>query len=257
LIPRTVLGVGSDLGAIFGLLAAPSMRPDVKLAATFAVLALCLVGLRRLSRSAPVTALFIAAYTGIVLLWPFSPLRFVWGIWPLVFLLPVLGALEIARWRPQMRTLRAARLAALACACLIAAGYTRYTARAYTGHWWSSITRQGAAGARPLVLWVRAHTPPDAVIASNDEPTIYLYGNRLSVPIATFTVGEYSRSPTVTERADALRAILGLYHVDDVAVVSLPSVRTAMQAMASNPKPELVFVDSLVNGAVYSPVSPR
>src|SRR5690242_21572544 len=33
-----------------------------------------------------VTTLFVAGYLAIVLVWPFSPLRFDWGIWPLVML---------------------------------------------------------------------------------------------------------------------------------------------------------------------------
>ena len=256
-VVHTVAGVGREIGLMLALVSAPSMSRGVKLAAIGVVLGLCAVGLRRLWRRAPATAFFVAFYMAIVLCWPFTPSRFVWGIWPLVFLLPLLGALEVADWHPQARAFRGARLATLVCACLVGVGYTRYTARAYAGHWWSSITRQSAAGARPLVRWVRANTPASAVIASNNEATVYLYGERLSVPVAKFAVSDYFRSPTVVERADALRAILDLYHVDDVAAVAPDSVRVAMRAMASQSSPELVMVDTIANGVIYSPISHR
>ena len=253
LIVHTVTGVAGEIGALFALLAAPSMPRDVKLAAIAVVVGLFLLGMRRLWATTQVTSIFVIVYLSIVLLWPFTPVRFIWGMWPLLFLLPVLGALEIARWRPRSLVPRAARLAAMACALLVAAGYGRYTRRAYAGHWWSSLARRNADAARPLVQWVRTHTPPDAVVASNYEPMVYLYGNRMAVPAARFTVRDYFRSPTAAESAEALRAILGLYHVDDVAVVSLDSVRVALQNMANEATPELVLVDQLPNGMIYSP----
>ena len=253
LIVHTITGVAAEIGALLALLAAPSMPRNVKLAAIAVVVGLFLLGMRRLWATARVTSIFVIVYLSIVLLWPFTPARFIWGIWPLVFLLPILGALEIARWRPDALAPRAARLAAIACAFLVAAGYGRYTARTYAGHWWSSVTRRNAEAARPLVQWVRTHTPPDAVVASNYEPMVYLYGGRMAVPAARFTVRDYFRSPTAAESADALRAILDVYHVDDVAVISLDSVRVALQDMASEAAPELVLADTLPNGMVYFP----
>jgi hypothetical protein len=49
------------------------------------------IGLVTCWRRARVMTLFLAGYLGIGIVWPFSLLRFVWGIWPLLMLLPAVG----------------------------------------------------------------------------------------------------------------------------------------------------------------------
>lgn len=256
LVVRTIAGTGKEIGRMFSIMAAPSLPRAIQLVAMSIVLLLCAIGLRRLWRGAAVTAGFVVLYLAIVMMWPFSPTRFVWGIWPLVVLLPVLGTLEIVDWRPSPRAHRGAalvRIAAIACACLVALGFGRYNATGYRGRWWSSIARNNATAARPLVQWVTANTATTAVISSDAEPMIYLYGHRQAVPASSFTVRDYFRSPTSIESATALRDILRVFHVDVVAVLAPDSLRAALRTMSSERAPELALVDSLPNGLIYTP----
>jgi hypothetical protein len=120
----------------------PLRPPRVPLLVPFVMLAgvVCtVVGCRRLARRAPVTFLVLGAYVSVVLLWPFDPTRFLWGIWPLLMLLVASTVAELwplargtspaAPTRPALRlTSRALSVAGVACGLLLALGATYYTA---------------------------------------------------------------------------------------------------------------------------------
>jgi hypothetical protein len=252
---RTVSSTGRELATMISIMAAPSVSRQLQIAALVIVLALAAAGIRPLWRRAPATAIFLVAYFLIVLFWPFTPTRFVWAIWPFVLLSPVLGAIELVRWRPVTALARAARIVALFAACLVAIGYARYNLHAYRARTWSSISRRNANAMRPLVQWVGARTPSSAIVASDAEPVLYLYAARSGVPASQFTVNDYFNAPTSRASAAALRAILAAYHVDVIAVVPPDSLRAALLSMAKGPSPELVFRDSLADLLIYSPVS--
>ena len=95
---------------------------------------------------------------------------------------------------------RAARALLLAGVVFIAIVYVRYNVRGYRGHWWSSMSRGGAASARGLVLWTKANTKPGDIVASNAEPLLYLYAKRASVPATNFRVDDYFRPATASDR---------------------------------------------------------
>ncbi|HEX5831507.1 MAG TPA: glycosyltransferase family 39 protein, partial [Gemmatimonadaceae bacterium] len=94
-------------------------------AAVMLLAALALVavmGVRAVSRRAPVTALFILSYLAIVAVWPFHPGRFLWGIWPLLWLVLAAGVASLWRWRPAPVPARAARMALFAGAAALLVG---------------------------------------------------------------------------------------------------------------------------------------
>jgi hypothetical protein len=188
-------------------------------------------------------------------LWPFTPIRFLWAIWPLLVLMPVLGVLQALAWRPTRRVLRAVRYLALVCACAVAVGYGRFNVNAYRGRWWSSIALSNAQVARPLVRWVAANTPPNAIVASEVESMMYLYAGRQAVPVSKFTVFDYFRSPTESESARALRDIMHAYPVSVIAVAPGDSLRASLRALSSGPSPELVLRDTVPNGLLLVPSS--
>ena len=256
LLPRTVAQTSRELGAMLSLMSAPSMPHAAQLTALAVALLLAVIGARRIWRDAPVSAAFLGCYLLIVLLWPFTPARFLWAVWPFVVLMPLLGVLELVAWHPRANAMQVVRWAPVACACLLALGYARYTERAYRGRWWSSAARQTARIARPLVQWVVANTPDTAVISSEIEPMMYLYAHRLAVPASRFTVRDYFRPPTVAESADALRGILRAYPVSDIAVAPHDSLRASLYAMSTGASPELTLRDTVPNGLVFVP-SPR
>lgn len=254
LVGRTIPRTSGEIAGMFATLTAPSLPGPFRFAALAALLVLLVAGFVVAWRRARVSALFTILYAAIVIVWPFNPARFIWAIWPLVFLIVVAGARSIAAWRPAQRWFQTARATAVTAALLLAAGYSVYTARGYRGRWWSSVARQETVLLAPLVAWTRTHTRPGDVIASSAEPVIYLYGGRAAVSASTFTVDDYFRPPSVAESRAALRDILAAYHVNVVAVVAADSLLAAARQMAAEPAPELALRDQLANGLVFTPV---
>ncbi|HEY2856465.1 MAG TPA: hypothetical protein VGJ18_26720 [Gemmatimonadaceae bacterium] len=256
LIPRTLARTSMDVAGMIVQVTAPSLPPALRIAALVAVLAIGAVGMRELWRSAPVTALFIAFYIGIVLVWPFPPTRFVWGIWPLVMLPPVLGARRVLQCRPSTQPLRATRMATLAAALLLAIGYGSYNLRGYRHQWWSSIARGVSRTSSPLLTWIATHTPRNVLLASEVESAVYLYTGRTVVPVTTFTTAEYFNPRTPRENADAMREIVAHYHPNAVVITS-SSMREAARVLAFATPPVLAAVDTFPAGGLVLIPTPR
>ena len=249
LVTRTVARTSSDLMAMFEVLAAPSMPHVVRLIAFFVLVSLGAVGARAVWRRAPVTALFLVFYSAIVIIWPFSPARFFWGIWPLVLLLPILGGREALAWHPERLEWRAVRYAGLVGALLLVCGYGTYTARGYSHQWWASIPRNVSRNVQPLLEYVATRTPPNAVLATEAEATVYLYTGRKTVPVGTFTVDEYFGPRTPTQNAAIIQAVVDRYHPRAV-VVSSGTMRDAVHELAVNQHPSLAVVDTFPGGGL-------
>jgi hypothetical protein len=250
---RTLRRTLPELGGMFAAATAPGMPGTIALLVFVFFVALSVAGLVRLWRSAPVTAAFIVLYLAVVVLWPFSPARFVWAIWPLVVVLPVLGGITVWQWQPTTSPIRLARGLALAGVVLVAIGYTRYTANGYRGRWWSSIARRNAEAARGLVGWTRARTQPTDVVMTNAEPLLYLDANRATVPAESFAVADYFRAKTRADNQDALRRLLSTYRVDVVALAGADGLIAAARSMADGPAPELTVRDSFPGGGAFTP----
>jgi hypothetical protein len=250
---RTSFRTSNEIAGMFATLATPLAFSWARLVTLVTLGALLIVGLRRSWRNAPVTTLFLAAYMAIVIVWPFGPTRFVWGIWPLCVLMFVLGAAEITSWAPRWPATEVTRVALLACALFVSVGYVRYNVRGYREHWWSTVARSQAEIIRPVVVWARSRTRPDDVIASTVEPAVYLYSGRLAVPVTAFNVRDYFRPPTVSEAENTLRLILAGYHVDAIAIGAGDTLRAAVRSMTS--RDELVLRDSFANSLVFAPAA--
>src|SRR5205823_1865292 len=97
----------------------------------------------------------------------------------------------VREWMPRGLFGRGVRLIGLATVAVAAFGYGVYNVRGYHSQWWSSIPRKGTENIWPLVVWTQSHTAPNAVVASNAEPLLYLYTGRPTLPATTFTVDEY------------------------------------------------------------------
>ena len=194
-----------------------------------------------------VTTLFVAGYLGIVLVWPFSPLRFVWGIWPLVMLFPAAGL--AAAWQsPLVRQQRPARLGVGLLAAVVALGILAFNVQGYANAWWSSNARFHARRVLPQLSWVAKATSPDDVVASDAEAAVYLYTGRRAVPVTTFTAAEYVRERTLPEETAVMKSLLEHYRPRYVLVTS-PKL---MEVTARFAPASLARVDSLDRGAVFS-----
>ncbi|HEY7236409.1 MAG TPA: hypothetical protein VH539_19770 [Gemmatimonadaceae bacterium] len=206
-------------------------------------------------RRARVTTLFIAGYLAIVLVWPFSPLRFVWGLWPLLTLLPAAG-LVVAWQRAAALRSPAWRSALVAAALVLGAGLASFNLRGYLNAWWSSNARFHARRVLPQLAWVARSTHPDDVVAADAEAAVYLYTGRRAVPVTSFTAVEYVRERTVTEDMAILEGLLDRYHPRYVLVTS-PRLTDAASSIAHSRPTTLVRVDTLSQGAVYAGLCTR
>lgn len=256
LAARTFAGTTRELFAMFaGLTTAGIPTTALRLVAVTAASAVLTMGMARMVARARVAVFFLAAYVAIVAVWPFTPARFIWGVWPLIVLAFGAGLIALRDWHPTSPALRALRAGGAMAAGLAVTGHIVYNVRGYRGQWWSSIPRSTAAAAWPTVTWVAAHTPPRAVVASNAELMIYLYTGRPAVPSTRFAVDDYFALPGVASRTDALRSILGTYRIDAVAIVANDSLEAAVRAMAVATPPTLSLVDSVPRGLILTPTA--
>jgi hypothetical protein len=249
LIARTVARTSRDVAVMFEVLVAPSMPSIVRAFAVLVLGAFSVVGARVLWRRAPVSALFLSLYAAIVIVWPFTPARFLWCVWPLIIALPILGAREVVAWRPGTAAMRVGRLSTIAAALLLACGYATYNVRGYRHQWWSSIPRMISRNVHPLLVWVATRTPKDAVLATEAESEVYLYTGRLTVPVGTFTVDEYFGARTPAENAAVISAVVSHYHPKAV-VVSSGAMRDAARELVLGTPSTFAVVDTFPDGGL-------
>jgi hypothetical protein len=209
---------------------------------------LCVIGFAAGWRRLPALLAFLVVYVGIVLIWPSPPARYVWGMWPLFVVVPALGLIALVRARPARRAPNVARGAVLLISLLPLVGYAKYNVSGYLERSWLDIPRQGGLMLRPIVTGIRDNTPPNAVVAATAEAAVFLYAERRTTPIYSFTVDEFFRGPDLATQSRALADILRSYPVDFV-VASSEFQRSAIQRL---PAPyALVPVDSFAGGIVY------
>jgi hypothetical protein len=214
------------------------------------------LGVRRAWRATPALVTFLAGYVAIVIVWPFAPDRFIWGIWPLIGILLVAGAIEVIGWRPNDRR-RWARHVVIAGLGIAAVGYLRYNAYGYAKRWYDSAQRSAAESARPLAQWVVENTRPGDVVATDADPLIYLYTGRQAVPNVGWALSEYLEPRSVAPRRAETRAIVERYAPRYLLVTS-PGAPAAqgVEAMMKATPPELRLVAVLPGGgAVFAPVA--
>jgi hypothetical protein len=148
----------------------------------------------RAHRAAPALVWSTIIYLGIVMLWPYSPWRFLFALWPILIVLlgeAMRGVIAAARQR------RPEGIAAAALMALLAVGMGIREARAAReGAWWTPAT-VAAQQTVPGMVWIVRNTAPRDVIASEVPELVHLYTGRYSVPVMPFNSAEYGvpRSP--------------------------------------------------------------
>jgi hypothetical protein len=217
-----------------------SPTPRLATAALAAVMAT--VGAYRLAGRAPVTIAFIVTYLAVLFVWPFTPWRFFYAVWPIVVIL--IGETLFAA-----RATNNGRWLAIAAGALIITGTVREEMRAYRERSW----RQGAQGATaqisPLVSWVRTHTSPGDVVAGEGEQLLYLFAERQTVPLTAFTASEYMAPRSRAENSAMIVDLLDHFPIRYVVTISPPMV-AASDALASDVLPgrHLVLLERLPHG---------
>jgi hypothetical protein len=222
--------------------------------AVLSVATLCVAGAIAFARRAPATLAFLGAYMAIVLVWPFSPLRFVWGMWPLMVLLALAGAIWL--WRDDTRAARPARTArafrTLAVVCLTIAGLGAllFNVRGYVNRWYATVAGSVGPRIQPQLVWVANATTPSDVVAADDEGAVYLYTGRRAVPTNAFTPAQYFAARPVEADAAYLASVLRSFRPNYVVTWALPSQRAA-ELLAGGQRPLLAPHDTIAGGRVY------
>ena len=259
--PLAVLGrnLGEMLRPLRALFATIPMVPAVMPLVGFTIL--IALGAVRTARQAPVLGWFLLGYLAIVLVWPYSPDRFLWGIWPLIGMLIAAGGVELhARARAPGRR-RWQQHVALAAACLAAmplASYTVYHLRGLSGRWWESAQRGSAESMMPLIAWTLRNTSPNDVLASDSDPLLHLYTGRLVVPSITWTAADYVALRATNQQTADLGVLLAEYRPRHLLLSSPSSFAApAARTLVERRPPGLTLTSVLASGgAVFTPVDP-
>ncbi len=207
------------------------------------------VGAWRMARRATVTVGFLAIYMLVTLVWPFTPWRFFYAVWPVTVLCIGAGAEWSARVRP-----RVVRAGALAATTLLAVGLVRAEGRSYATRAWRTGTDQATAAIAPLVRWVAAHTDSSDVVAADGEQLVYLFTGRTTVPIVPFTAAEYVVPRTTRTNATAISRLLRATRVDYLVTIS-PALRDAARLLVrpdtASGAPNLAAMDAVGAGEAF------
>jgi len=244
------------------------------------------LGMGGLARRTPATAIFLATYLGIVVIWPFAPARFTWGVWPLVGLVFTLAVVTVWEWGappnntmpadratdhtislrtasfersegdvPPVRTAHYLRPLALASLAALAVGYGGYNVLGITRDWWGVVQGSVANRARPLAEWVVANTDSNAVLATDDDVLIHLYTGRRAIPNGAFTPQEHLVAQAPAFAVQSLRTIMSTYRIDYV-LASTQYGTYAVRGLVQAKPPEVRIVRALSSGAIFAPVRP-
>jgi hypothetical protein len=255
MVPHTLARTIPEAGEMFAVLFSP-LRGAVAHAVTIvALIVVALAGIVGSWRRLPITLLFLAGYLAIVVIWPFQPGRFIWGLWPLLLVVLLLGVHEVltrpSAWRPPLR------VPVLACAAWIAVGYALYETRAVKGRWWSTIPRNAAPHIAFAVEWAKGRTAPHDVVATEDEGAVYLYAGRSTLPVRALTARQYlyPEAPASENAQEGLIPLLAAYPVRAVIVYTRAGQDVA-RYLAERPQPILAPQGVFPGGAAFT-VLPR
>jgi hypothetical protein len=215
----------------------------VHLAALLAIVAM-VAGAIRLWKTGSVLVVSIALYIAIVLIWPYTPWRFIYGVWPVLLILAAIGI------RPSS-VAEENRPRFIAVSVLITgvlgAGWLRQEWSAWKSDARDAPIQVAAQQAVPSVRWIAGHTQRSDVIVSEASELVYLYSGRRAVPLMPFDAVEYGmpRSPGLDARG--LERMLA-----DVPATYMVALSPAMRAAAALvTQPRLTPVDTLNGLSVF------
>jgi hypothetical protein len=225
LAPTRLLDLLTPLGAV----ALAPFRGWLRFYLGVPTLVLLVAGFVPLLMRASALGWTLLAYLAVVFAWPYGPDRFLWGAWPLLALAFYAGTVRIwqrVRTAPP-RVAAAGRWCVAAAVALVVAGYGYYQVRGYARGDVARLQNGISATLAHVVPWIREATPPDAVVAGEDEAAIWLYTGRRAVPSYLWRYrerGDESLGPVALHdwlvRAGATHLVLGGGGSDAAATLS-------------------------------------
>jgi hypothetical protein len=205
-------------------------------------------------KRATTLCLFLACYAVLVVVWPYSPDRFAWAVWPLVGSVLALGAMTAYGLLRHTGSPRAVRFSAgvlVGVTILATLGASFYSARGISRGWADVAQRRNAARLLPVAEWVARNTPADAVIACDGEPLVHLYTGRRVVPVHILSPDEYLAGTPLQQAADDMRRLITAGRADFAVLSAGASELEAAELLgAGTGFPRLVPLDTLPGGGV-------
>ncbi len=193
------------------------------------------IGVRRLRRSAPVSVASLAVYLVVVLIWPGTPDRFLWPMWPLMLTAVACGAAETVKWSTVESRARIGRGVMLAALCLCALSFLRFNLREYGSRSWENPARANAKLA--IAASETAASLPPGLVASEFDALVSLYTGRPAIPLLPLMAANYIRQRTPQEAAAQMGEILDAYHPSFLLVGSSEALEAAnILARAASPR---------------------
>jgi hypothetical protein len=212
------------------------------------------IGLRRLYRTAPVSVASLAVYLLVVLIWPGTPDRFLWPVWPILLTAVACGASEIVKWNSAVARTRVARGAMLAALCVCALLFLKFNIGMYGSRAWENPARANAKLA--IAASETAAALPPGLVASEFDAMVSLYTGRPAIPLLPLMAANYLRPRTPREAAAQLLQIIDAYHPSFLLVGSGEALQAAT-ILAHAESPRIRFNSVSPSGILlYVPVSP-
>ena len=250
-----VIGKNADeLFGFLGYISLPVAPIWPRLVSLGTVIVLLVVGAASAWRRIPVTIVFLLGYGAVILAWPFEPTRFALVWWPVLAGLFAAGVRRVWTWRPTRMPLQGIRIAGLAAALIVAAGYAMYNGRGVRQKWWVNIQSDAGTRAKPIAEWVARATRPDDVVISDHDLIVYLYTGRRAVPTAAFTALGRITPLTPPQDAAILRGMLAQLRPRWYIASSQQGIDAAAILAAEQP-PVLRYAGSIATARVYEPVT--
>ncbi len=212
------------------------------------------IGAMRVARRAPVSAASAATYLLVVLIWPGTPDRFLWPMWPLLLTAVACGASEIIRWSTVPASTRVARATMLAALGICALLFLRFNIGMYGSRAWEGPARANAKLA--VAASETAAQLPDGLVASEFDALVSLYTGHPAVPLLPLMAANYLRPRTPVEAAAQLSDILDAYH-PRFLLVGTPEALDAARLLAHAAAPRIRFSGVTASGILlYVPTTP-
>jgi hypothetical protein len=142
-----------------------------------AALAVGFYGLFILARRSAI-GVALVFYLATLTSWPVPPDRFLWAVLPWLALGWVAGA--VALWRYARLRIAIATLAAI-----LVAGYVRYEVRGFANQWWDLAAARTSETLGDMLPALDS-LPPNAVVATDHDPLVWLYTRRPAVPLYVY-----------------------------------------------------------------------
>ncbi len=253
-----LLGMMRSLGVSLFPFGPREIRP---LLVTLVLVVSAVAAIRARTR-ATTALLFLCFYFGVVLVWPYTPDRFLWAVWPLLGMVIASGAVECWRTGAANHSSKSVRVTT-ACACAVAVlalgGNAGYSIRGASRHWWDSAARTNADALIPVADWINANTRPDDVVAADGEPYVYLHTGRTMMPVHILSPDEYFAGTPLEQSAADMRALFAEGRPRYAVFSAAAGDRDAAPLLdGANGSPKLEWIAALPGGGsayrvIFSP----